>query len=240
MYNSKDTDRVGEIISLLKVEYPNAKIVLKYKNTWQLLVSVILSAQCTDVTVNKVTSRLFTKYKKLGDYVNADITQFEKDIKSTGFYRNKAKNILASARRIQTVYGGSVPSSMKDLLTLPGVARKTANVVIGNAFNTVEGIAVDTHVHRISQRLRLVSFSKIGGKKVILFTKYRRTYIDYRKDADPEKIERELMKIVPKTEWVRFTYLVIEHGRAICKAQNPRCQSCKLSSLCPASRITSV
>ncbi len=237
MKNNTSAARAGKIIALLKNVYPNAKIVLRYRNTWELLVSVILSAQCTDIVVNKVTEKLFLKYRTLNDYVSADIREFEQDIKSTGFYKNKAKNILASAVRVQHIYGGKVPDTMEALLNLPGVARKTANVVLGNAYHVVEGIAVDTHVQRISQRLRLVSLERIGGKKELHFAKQGKENIDYKKDADPVKIEQELMKVLPKMEWFGFTYLVIDHGRAVCKAQNPACAVCILATLCPSSRV---
>ena len=221
------TTNARGIIELLKKTYPKAKIILKYKTPWELLVSVVLSAQCTDVLVNKVTEKLFTKYKTLDDYVKAERSEFEKDIKSTGFFRNKAKNILAAARLVKDRYGGKVPGTMEELLTLPGVARKTANVILGNAFGVVVGIAVDTHVARVSQRLRLVDLDKIGGKNML---------IDFKKDADPVKIERELMRAIPKSDWFKTTYLLIDHGRAICKAQNPKCSACVLNKLCPSSR----
>ncbi len=229
--------RIQTIIQLLKKAYPDAKIALKFKNPWELLVSVILSAQCTDVMVNKVTEKLFAKYKILDDYISADIKEFEQDIKSTGFYHNKAKNILATAKIIKEKFGGNVPNTMETLLTLPGVARKTANVVLGNAFGVVEGIAVDTHVHRLSQRLRLINMGKIGGKKEMMFIKKKKTILDYKKDADPNKIEQELMSVVPKGNWFGFTYRIIDHGRAICKAQRPDCAHCVLNTLCPASRV---
>lgn len=222
------TKNARGIIALLKKTYPDAKIVLRYANPWELLVSVILSAQCTDILVNKVTDKLFQKYTKLGDYIHADPSEFEQDIKSTGFYHNKAKNILASARIIKKKFGGKVPRTMAELLTLPGVARKTANVVLGNAYGIVEGIAVDTHVLRVSQRLRLIDLGKIGGKNM---------QIDFKKDADPVKIERELMRVIPRKDWFKLTYLLIDHGRAVCKAQNPRCSGCVLSRLCPVSRV---
>lgn len=230
--------RVHSIIELLKKSYPDAKIVLKYGNTWELLVAVILSAQCTDVTVNKVTEKLFGKYKSLDDYVKADLTEFEQDIKSTGFYHNKAKNLLAAAKLINDKFDGKIPKTMDEMLTIPGVARKTANVVLGNAYGVIEGIAVDTHVLRLSQRLRLVDLNKIGGKKVLTCVSPERSRrIDYKKDADPVKIERELMNIIPKDDWFKLTYLLIDHGRAVCKAQNPDCAHCFLNTLCPASRI---
>lgn len=233
----KDGARVETILKLLKKNYPHAQIILKYGNSWELLVSVVLSAQCTDVTVNKVTQKLFGKYKSLDDYVRADLKEFEQDIKSTGFYHNKAKNILAAARLVREKFGGVVPKTMEELLTIPGVARKTANVVLGNAYGVVEGIAVDTHVLRLSQRLRLVDLETVGGKKVVTFSKKGTSMVDYKKDADPVKIERELMNIIPKDDWFKLTYLLIDHGRAVCKAQNPDCVHCLLNKLCPASRI---
>jgi endonuclease III len=225
------------ILTILAKSYPNAQIVLHYTNTWELLVSVILSAQCTDVMVNKVTEQLFVKYKTLDDYLTADIKEFETDIKSTGFYHNKAKNILAAARLLKDKFGGSVPKTMEKILTLPGVARKTANVVLGNAYGVVVGIAVDTHVHRLSQRLRLVDLTKIGGKKLMVFERDGNPVIDYTKDADPVKIEQELMKTIPKPQWFKMTYLLINHGRAVCKAQNPNCEQCVVNKLCPVSRL---
>jgi len=227
---------IEEVLTILSKSYPKASIVLQYRNTWELLVSVILSAQCTDIMVNKVTEKLFAKYKTLDDYVAADIKEFEADIKSTGFYHNKAKNILATARLVKEKFRGLVPKNMAEILTLPGVARKTANVVLGNAYGVVEGIAVDTHVHRLSQRLRLVDLTKIGGKKLMVFERAGRTVIDYTKDADPVKIEGELMQVIPKSKWFQTTYYLIDHGRAVCKAQNPNCSVCVLQKLCPASR----
>lgn len=220
--------RVYSIIAILKKSYSDAKIVLKYGNTWELLVSVILSAQCTDVMVNKVTEKLFIKYQALMDYVNADPKVFEQDIKSTGFYHNKAKNILAAAKLIKDKFDGTIPKTMSEMLTIPGVARKTANIVLGNAYGVVEGIAVDTHVLRLSQRLGLVDSVDIGGKKLA---------IDFKKDADPIKIEQQLMNIIPKEDWFMMTYLLIDHGRAVCRAQNPDCAHCFLNTLCPASRV---
>lgn len=232
-----ENPKQGEIITILKINYPEAKIALNYKNFWELLVSVILSAQCTDVMVNKVTRTLFNKYKTLDEYVDANLTEFGKDIKSTGFYHNKAKNILASAKLVKDKFGGKVPDKMEELISLPGVARKTANIVLGNAYNLVEGIAVDTHVLRISQRLRLVDLDKIGGKRKITFKKDGKEIVDFKKDADPSKIEKELMKTIPKKDWFKITYMIIEHGRAICKSQNPNCTICPLKSLCSSFRM---
>lgn len=237
-----DRARVQTILKLLTHVYPHARIVLTYNNPWELLVAVVLSAQCTDVMVNKVTTKLFAKYKTLDDYVSADLAEFEQDIKSTGFYHNKAKNILAAAKLVKDTFGGSVPQTMEEILTIAGVARKTANVVLGNAYGVVEGIAVDTHVQRLSQRLRLVDLANIGGKKEMTFIKdglpaqVGKTCVDYKKDADPNKIESELMHVVPKNDWFSFTYMIINHGRAVCKAQNPNCADCVLSDVCPSSR----
>lgn len=225
------------ILNQFKKTYPNARIALNFNNPWELLVAVVLSAQCTDKMVNKVTEKLFQKYKKFDDYVHADLTEFEQEIKSTGFYHNKAKNILTTAKIIKEKFKDKIPNKMVDLLTLPGVARKTANIILGNAYNIVEGIAVDTHVHRISQRLRLVDLDKIGGKKLIIFKKGNEEIIDYKKDADPNKIEQELMKVIPQKDWFKFTYMIIDHGRNICKAQNPKCEICPLTRYCFSSRM---
>ena len=207
--------RAGKIVKKLKELFPDAKIVLKYKNNWELLVSVILSAQCTDKKVNIVTEKLFKKYKTLNDYVKVSASrriteEFEQDIKSTGFYKNKAKNILASAKIVQKQFGGKVPNTMEELLTLPGVARKTANVVLGNAYGIVEGIAVDTHVRRLSRKLGLTEYT------------------------DPVKIELDLMELVPKKDWFFLTYGLIEYGRHICVARKHKdCADHPLSKIYP-------
>ncbi len=224
----KDGARVETILKLLKKNYPHAQIILRYGNFWELLVAVILSAQCTDVMVNKVTEKLFSKYPALEDYVHVNPKEFEQDIKSTGFYHNKAKNILAAAKLIKEKFDCRIPKGMEEMLTIPGVARKTANVVLGNAYGIVEGIAVDTHVLRLSQRLGLVNQDAIGGKKLAT---------DFKKDADPVKIEKQLMAVVPKADWFNLTYLLIDHGRAICRAQNPDCNHCILKTICPSSRV---
>ncbi len=221
------------ILSLLKKTYPGAHIILHYSTPWELLVAVMLSAQCTDLTVNKVTEKLFKKYTSINDYLQADLSEFEHDIRSTGFYHNKAKHILAAARATR----GHVPRTMDEMLTIPGVARKTANVVLGNAYGVVVGIAVDTHVSRVSQRLRLVDLTKIGGKKLMIFERGGKVFIDYTKDADPVKIEKDLMTVIPKKDWFSLTYLLIDHGRARCRAQNPDCAACVMNSLCPSSRL---
>lgn len=202
--------RTQEIIKRLKKKYPNAKIVLNFSNNWELLVAVMLSAQCTDKKVNEVTALLFKKYRALDDYISANSREFENMIRPTGFYRVKAKNILAAAGIIKEKFGGKIPQTMKEMLTLPGVARKTANVVLGNGYGVSEGIAVDTHVRRLSQRLGLSQTD------------------------NPEKIEKDLMALVPKKDWFKFTYLLIDHGRAICTAKDPRCDLCPLSDICPS------
>ena len=199
--------KVKKIIDKLIELFPDAKIVLKYSNNWELLVAVILSAQCTDKMVNKVTDKLFKKYKTQDDYVKADPKEFEKDIRPTGFFRNKTRNILATAKIIGEKFEGKVPNTMRDLLTLPGVARKTANIVLGNAFGIVEGIAVDTHVRRLANLYGLTDHD------------------------DPDKIEQDLMKIVPRKEWFKFTYLMIEYGRKYCPARKHDHKNCPLVEL---------
>lgn len=181
--------KVAIMLPILKKLFPKAKMMLNYSNDWELLVAVTLSAQCTDKKVNEVTEKLFKKYKTLDDYVNADIREFEQDIKSTGFYRNKAKNVLAAAKMVQETFKGKLPKTMEEMVKIPGCGRKTANVVLGNAHGVVEGIAVDTHVRRLSKLFDLTDHDT------------------------PQKIEQDLMKIVPKEEWFMFTYYLIEYGR---------------------------
>lgn len=193
-----------KIIDKLKNLFPDAKIVLKYSTNWELLVAVILSAQCTDKMVNRVTEKLFKKYKTLNDYVDADPKEFEQDIRSCGFYKNKTKNILKTAKVIKAKYKSEVPNKMGDLLTLPGVARKSANVVLGNAFGIYDGIAVDTHVRRLSKLYGLTDHD------------------------NPDKIEQDLMKIVPKKDWFKFTYLMIDYGRKYCTARKHDHENCPL------------
>jgi len=200
----------GKIIRILKKEYPEAKIALRFKNIWQLLVATILSAQCTDVRVNQVTPLLFKKYKTVRDFAKARREEFEKDIRSTGFYRNKAKSIIGSAKKILNEFKGRVPGSMEELTSLPGVGRKTANVILSSGFGIVVGIVVDTHVRRLSQLMSLT------------------------KNAKPDKIEEDLMKIVQKKDWGVFSHLLILHGRKICKARRPFCKGCKINKLCPS------
>ena len=204
-------DRIGPILHKLKELYPEAGCSLGHADPLQLLVATILSAQCTDKRVNEVTRVLFREYKSAKDYAAADPDIFEEQIKSTGFYRNKTRSILAMAQALTERHGGSVPNTMDELTKLPGVGRKTANVVLGNAFGVDEGTVVDTHVKRISRRLRLTRHS------------------------DPNKIERDLMKLVPQKEWTLWPHLLIHHGREICRARVPRCESCPINDLCPSS-----
>ena len=200
----KRRQRALQIVKELEKLFPHARIALNYTNLWELLVATILSAQCTDKKVNEVTEKLFKKYKTLDDYVKADIQEFEKDIKQTGFYRNKAKNILAAAKIIKEKFKGRVPKTMEELLSLPGVARKTANIVLVNAYGVIEGIAVDTHVGRLSRELGLT------------------------KEANPDKIEKDLMEILPRKEWFLFTYRLMEYGRKYCPARKHDHSRCPL------------
>ena len=204
-------ERAGQVVAVLKELFPEAKIALQYKAHWEMLVAVILSAQCTDKKVNEVTATLFKKYPTLDHYVNADPTEFEKDIKPTGFYRNKTKNILATSKIIKEKYNGVIPNTMEALLSLPGVARKTANIVLGNAYGIVKGIAVDTHVKRLSTKLDLTD------------------------NTNPDKIEQDLMQILPKEEWFALTYRLIEYGRQICPARKHPCENHPLSKIYPPS-----
>ncbi len=206
----KKADRVAKIISKLKRLYPEARIALKFGNEWELLVATELSAQCTDKKVNEVTESLFKKYRLIEDYANADRSGFEAAIRPTGFYRNKSKNIIGAAQMVIAEYGGRLPQTMEQMIKIPGVARKTANIILGNAFGVVAGIAVDTHVFRLSRRLGLST-----GKT-------------------PERVERDLMALLPQREWFRATYLIIEHGRNVCTAKKARCDICGISDLCPS------
>lgn len=199
--------RVAKIVRELKRLFPHAKIVLKYRNNWELLVAVQLSAQCTDKKVNEVTEKLFKKYRTLDDYVKANPREFEQDIHSTGFYRNKTKNILAAAKMVKEKFGGKIPRTMEEILKLPGIARKSANVILGNAYGVVEGIAVDTHVKRLAKKLGLTNHD------------------------DPVKIEKDLMAILPKKEWFNFTYRLIDYGRKYCPARPHKHELCPLSKL---------
>ena len=203
------TERVKKIWPILKKTYPDAKTALRFKNPLELLIATILSAQCTDVRVNMVTKDLFRKYRSAGDWEKADIKDIESDIKSTGFYRNKAISIKGVCKEVIEQHGGKVPDTMEELLRFPGVGRKTANVVLGNAFGK-PGIACDTHVIRLSRRLRLSA------------------------NSDAVKLEFDLAEIVPKTNWTLFSHLLIHHGRNICKARKPDCENCPISKHCPA------
>lgn len=204
----KNNKNIDQIIAVLNKEYKGIDIALNFSNVFELLVATILSAQCTDKRVNIVTSSLFKKYKTIEDYANADITCFEEDIKSTGFFRNKAKNIIATANIILKQYNGIVPKTMEELITLKGVARKTANIVLGSGYGISEGIAVDTHVIRLSN---LIGLSK---------------------SPDPKKIEKDLMKIVPKKYWIKVSFLIQTLGRRVCKARKPDHDICPVKHLC--------
>jgi len=205
--------RTLSIIRRLKSEYPDASCSLVHSNPLELLIATILSAQCTDERVNIVTSDLFRKYLNAEDYVNVAPAELEKDIHSTGFFRNKAKAIQGACLIISEQYGGSIPADLDALLALPGVARKTANVVLGNAFGIASGVVVDTHVARLSERLQLSI------------------------ENQPEKIERDLMTLVPQRDWINFSHLLIAHGRKICKARTPLCADCVIERLCPSSLL---
>ncbi len=206
-------EQVSAIIAELHRLYPDATCSLDFSNPLELLVATQLSAQCTDVRVNMVTKQLFQKYKSAEDYATVGQEELEQDIKSTGFYRNKAKNIRATGQRLLTVYDGEVPQSMEELLTLPGVARKTANVVLGYAFGIEVGIVVDTHVGRLSRRLGWTT------------------------NEDAVKVEQDLMRIIPHTEWLNISHMLIFHGRAICDARKPLCEQCTLAQLCPSAFV---
>jgi endonuclease-3 len=203
-------ERVKQILPVLRRHYPQARTALDYGNPLQLLIATILSAQCTDKRVNEVTKDLFKKYKTAADWVDADIAQIENDIRSTGFYKNKAKSIKNSCRVIEKEYGGQVPGNMVELVKLPGVGRKTANVILGNAFGT-PGITCDTHVIRLSRRLQLSANTH-----------------------DAVKLEFDLAEIVPRKDWTLFSNLLISHGRNVCKARKPDCDNCTIDRYCPA------
>ncbi len=205
--------RAPEIQERLSRAYPDAKVALRFSNPLECLVATILSAQCTDEKVNEVTAILFRKYRKAEDYVRVPEKELKQDIKPTGFFNQKAAAIREACRRIVEVYDGEVPDTMEELVTLRGVARKTANIVLGNSYGKVEGIAVDTHVKRVANRLGLSD------------------------ESDPDKIERDLMRLAPRERWFPFTYVLIDHGRAICAARKPRCAECPVSDLCPSSLV---
>jgi endonuclease III len=206
--------RAAEIIRRLKKAYPDAHCALNHTNAFELLIATILSAQCTDERVNIVTANLFRKYRNPQDYLEVAQEELEKDIHSTGFFRNKAKNIQGACQKIIEIYGGEIPQTMEELLILNGVARKTANVVLGNAFGIASGVVVDTHVSRMSQRLGLTA------------------------ETAPEKIEKDLSELVPKKDWIMFPHWLISHGRKICQARKPKCDECVLNDICPKIGVT--
>jgi endonuclease-3 len=207
---SDKKQQTAEIIKRLKKMYPDAHCALNHSNAFELLIATILSAQCTDERVNIVTGTLFRKYKKPQDYVMADISEITDDIKSVNFFNNKAKNIKATAKKIVEEFEGKVPKKIEQMLSLSGVARKTANVVLGNAFGIASGVVVDTHVSRLSQKLGITE------------------------EKTPEKIEKDLQNLVPKKDWVMFSHWLIYHGRQICNARKPKCNECKLNDICPS------
>jgi endonuclease III len=211
--NNDLKERTREVIRLLKRAYPDAKCSLNHSNAFELLIATILSAQCTDERVNIVTADLFRKYRRPEDYLKVAPTELQEDIRTTGFFRNKARSIQGSAKILSEQYSGRVPETMDELLELPGVARKTANVVLGNAFGVKAGVVVDTHVTRLSRRL------------------------GFTREKQAEKIELDLMQIVPKKDWVIFPHLLIYHGRRICKARNPVCADCVIEKYCPSSYL---
>lgn len=213
-YDPVSPERVREILARLAEMYPKAKCALHHSNAWELLVATILSAQCTDARVNMVTPGLFKKYPTPQDFAALKPEQLEPEIRSTGFFRNKSKSLVGAAKQIVQDFGGKVPDEMDKLLTVPGAARKTANVVLGSWFGKAEGVVVDTHVHRISRRLELT------------------------KENDAGKIEQDLMRILPKQEWIDFSHRVIWHGRALCVARKPKCVDCKLENVCHAADKT--
>jgi endonuclease-3 len=206
-------ERVRQIIRLLRKEYPDARCSLNYANPLELLIATILSAQCTDERVNMVTADLFRKYRTCEDYLKVPRSELEQDIRPTGFYRNKARAIQESCKVLCEKYGGRVPDKPEQLMELPGVARKTANVVLGNAFGIASGIVVDTHVARLAGRLGLS------------------------KQKDRDKIERDLMELVPRRDWIDFSHLMIYHGRKVCKSRKPLCAECAIEKLCPSSLL---
>jgi endonuclease-3 len=206
-------ERAPEIITRLSKAHPDAHVALNFTNPLECLVATILSAQCTDERVNMVTASLFTKYRTAEDYLEVPVEELAADIKPTGFFNQKTKSLRGACARIVEAYGGKVPNTMEDLITLPGVARKTANIVLGNSYGVVEGIAVDTHVRRVGERLGFTS------------------------EKDPDKIEQDLMRLIPRKRWFDFTYVIIDHGRGTCVARKPRCDECPVSDLCPSSLV---
>ncbi len=213
-YNPLAPDRIAEILKRLDQLYPAATCALTHSSAWELLVATILSAQSTDVNVNRVTPELFRKYPAVEAFAALTPEQLEPDVRSTGFFRNKSKSVVGAAKKIVADFGGQVPDDMEKLLTLPGVARKTANVVLGTWFKKAEGVVVDTHVHRISRRLELTT------------------------NDDPQKIEQDLMRIIPRDKWILFAHQIIWHGRKLCIARKPRCVDCSLENICHAADKT--
>lgn len=209
-YNPTSPERVQDILKRLDQTYPDVTCALTHRNAWELLVATILSAQSTDVNVNKVTPVLFQKYPTVQDFAALTPEQLEPDVRSTGFFRNKSKSVVGAAKKLVADFGGRVPETMDDLLTLPGVARKTANVVLGTWFKRNDGVVVDTHVHRISRRLELT------------------------KENDPKKIEQDLMRVIPNAKWTLFSHQIIWHGRKLCIARSPKCAQCPLENICHA------
>jgi endonuclease-3 len=213
-YDPLAPERIAEILKRLDLLYPEVTCALTHSSAWELLVATILSAQSTDVNVNRVTPELFRKYPTVEAFAALTPEQLEPDVRSTGFFRNKSKSVVGAAKKIVADFGGKVPSNMDDLLTLPGVARKTANVVLGSWFKKADGVVVDTHVHRISRRLELTT------------------------NQDPQKIEQDLMKIIPPEKWILFSHQIIWHGRKLCLARKPKCVDCALENLCHAADKT--
>jgi endonuclease-3 len=203
-----DPKRVVAILAKLDVAYPEATCELKHENAFQLLISTILSAQCTDVRVNQVTQELYKKYESPEDFAYANSVELEKEIRPTGFFRNKTKSIIGASKALIEQFGGTVPRTMEEILTLPGVARKTGNVVLGTAYGIASGVVVDTHVQRLSQRL------------------------DLTRNEDPKKIEQDLMAIIPQNKWIQFSHQLIWHGRRVCIARKPKCAECNLEKIC--------
>jgi endonuclease-3 len=213
-HNPVAPERIAEILKRLDNLYPDVKCALTHSSAWELLVATILSAQSTDVNVNRVTPELFRKYPTVEAFAALTPEQLEPDVRSTGFFRNKSKSVVGAAKRVVAEFGGQVPDEMEKLLTLPGVARKTANVVLGSWFQKADGVVVDTHVHRISRRLELT------------------------KQNDPQKIEQDLMRVIPREKWILFSHQIIWHGRKLCIARKPKCADCLLENLCHAADKT--
>jgi len=209
-YDPVAPERIAEILKRLDAQYPHVTCALHHKSAWELLVATILSAQCTDVRVNMVTPELFRKYPTPQAFAALKPEQLEPDIRSTGFFRNKSKSVVGAAQKLVNEFGGQVPDDMEKLLSLPGVARKTANVVLGSWFRKAEGVVVDTHVHRISRRLELT------------------------RNNDPKSIEQDLMRMIPREKWIDFSHQIIHHGRALCIARKPKCAECPLENICHA------